>query len=109
MATSNFHSGLRGFLFRSNPVPMFLYDGGSLRIIVANEAARSKYGYSSMEFRSITIRDLHPCCAAPASVSAIPGAHDAESGSLWTHVTKAGKLFSSFVLLPSSIAAAISV
>jgi PAS domain S-box-containing protein len=73
---------------------MFLYDGGSLRIIVANEAARSKYGYSSMEFRSITIRDLHPCCAAPASVSAIPGAHDAESGSLWTHVTKAGKLFS---------------
>jgi PAS domain S-box-containing protein len=73
---------------------MFLYDGASLRIVVSNMAARSRYGYSSMEFRSLTIRDLHPCGAAPASVSAIPGAHDKESGSLWTHVTKSGKLFS---------------
>jgi len=73
---------------------MFLYDGASLRIVVANEAARSRYGYSSMEFRSITIRDLHPCGTAPASASALPGVHDTESGSLCTHVTKSGKLFS---------------
>lgn len=40
---------------------MFLYDEGSLRIVAANEASLSKYGYTSREFRSMTICDLRPC------------------------------------------------
>ena len=71
---------------------MFLYDGGTQRIVVANEAARTRYGYSSAEFRSMTVRDLHPCGASPASQT--PSAHEDEISSLWTHVTSSGRLFS---------------
>lgn len=73
---------------------MFLYDGGSLRIVAANEASLSKYGYTFREFRSMTVRDLHPCGDAPDTAS--PGA---PSCSLWTHVTRTGKLFSVEVCL----------
>ena len=39
---------------------MFLYDSDSLRILGANDAALSRYGYSNSEFRRMTIRDLRP-------------------------------------------------
>lgn len=91
--TANAHSGLCGFLFRSNPVPMFLYDGQSLRIVEANDAACDKYGYTQREFHSMTVRDLRSRGDAPALDSALHVDRDTPSRSLWTHVTKAGTPF----------------
>ncbi len=99
MANSSLHSGLSNFLFRSNPVPMFLYDSGSLRIVAVNEAARSKYGYTLREFRAMPISDLHPCGDAPTIDGALLDGAEARSSLLWTHVTKSGRLFSVEVCL----------
>jgi PAS domain S-box-containing protein len=93
MVTPSFHSDLRKFLFRGNPVPMFLYDGRSLRIRGANDAAIAKYGYTCKEFRAMTVRDLRPCSYAPALDTALLLDLEAPSRSLWTHSTKAGKTF----------------
>jgi PAS domain S-box-containing protein len=93
MGTSTFHNDLRNFLFRSNPVPMFLYDGTSLSILGANDAANAKYGYSLREFHSMTIRDLRPSGNEPALGTAIHIDHDTPSHSLWTHINKAGLIF----------------
>jgi two-component system, cell cycle sensor histidine kinase and response regulator CckA len=86
MANASFHVDLRNFLYRGNPVPMFLYDGDSLRILEANDAAIAKYGYSRREFRAMTLRNLRPGGSAPAPETP----HEASSR---THSTKAGKLF----------------
>jgi PAS domain S-box-containing protein len=93
MTTASFDSGLRSFLFRSNTVPMFLYDGRSLRIREANDAALAKYGYSCKEFRSMTIRDLYPYGDAHVLDDALLPGPEAPSHSLRTHSTKAGKSF----------------
>ncbi len=90
MATSSLR--LYNFLYHRSPVPMFLYDCNSLRIRAANEAARSKYGYSVRELRSMTVRDLHPCGDAPAPDGESPSGADAPSSSLWTHITSRGTL-----------------
>ncbi len=90
MATST--SDLRDLLFRSNPIPMFLFEADSLRICSANDAALEKYGYSYSEFRSMTVRDL-----CPRSQMSPSDLHlDAETPAValcCTHATKAGSPF----------------
>jgi PAS domain S-box-containing protein len=93
MASQSFHCDLRDFLYRSNPVPMFLFDGRSLRILGANDAAIAKYGYSCKEFRAMTIRDLRPCSYAPSLDTALLLDLESPSHSLWTHSTRAGRTF----------------
>jgi PAS domain S-box-containing protein len=92
MATTS--SDARKLLFRSNPIPMFLYDGGSLRICGANDAALTSYGYTCGELRSMTVCDLDPSGQEPTLDRAL---HlDSESPALslcCTHAAKDGKLF----------------
>ena len=47
-------------LFESNPLPMWVYDRGSLRIQMVNDAAVEFYGWSRDEFLTMTIRDIRP-------------------------------------------------
>ncbi|GEM_PF-113507 len=47
-------------LFKSNPLPMWLYDLETLRYLAVNETAIQNYGYSLEEFLAMTIKDLHP-------------------------------------------------
>jgi diguanylate cyclase (GGDEF)-like protein/PAS domain S-box-containing protein len=47
-------------LFESNPLPMWLHDPESLRIVSANDAAVEQYGYSHERFQTMTLSDLHP-------------------------------------------------
>src|SRR5256886_1252778 len=47
-------------LFETNPEPMFVYDFETLRILAANEAAITRYGYSEAQFLALTIRDIRP-------------------------------------------------
>jgi two-component system cell cycle sensor histidine kinase/response regulator CckA len=89
MATAG--ADIRNLLFRSNPIPMFLYDGGSQRIRAANDAAIARYGYTCREFRSLTIHGL--CACENDSGLGTRLHHEPPSHSLRTHSTKAGKHF----------------
>jgi PAS domain S-box-containing protein len=47
-------------LFEVNPLPMWVFDLGTLRFMAVNEAAIAKYGYSREEFLSMSIEDIRP-------------------------------------------------
>jgi two-component system, cell cycle sensor histidine kinase and response regulator CckA len=46
--------------FLESPLPMWVFDLASLRILDANDAAVRQYGYSREELTSFTLRDLRP-------------------------------------------------
>ncbi len=45
-------------LFRDAPLPMWVYDRTSLRVLDVNAAALETYGYTRDEFLTLTLRDL---------------------------------------------------
>lgn len=47
-------------LFDLNPIPLFVYDQDTYRFLEVNEAAVQEYGYTSEEFRKMTILDIRP-------------------------------------------------
>ncbi|MEN9457985.1 MAG: hypothetical protein RL135_559, partial [Bacteroidota bacterium] len=47
-------------LFHLSPLPMWVFDNKSLRIIDVNDSAIEHYGYNLEEFKALTIRDLRP-------------------------------------------------
>ena len=47
-------------LFHLNPLPIWVYDIDTLRILDVNEPAIKHFGYSRKEFLSLTIKDLRP-------------------------------------------------
>lgn len=78
------------WLFERNPQPMYVYEVGSLRILDANEAAISHYGYNAAEFRALTIEDLY-------QPDDLPALHDdlddlAPGARVWQHRRKDGSL-----------------
>jgi PAS domain S-box-containing protein len=46
--------------FERNPLPMWVYDTQTLRLLTVNDAAIEHYGYSRDEFLALTIRDIRP-------------------------------------------------
>src|SRR5450830_1048959 len=46
-------------LFERNPLPMWVYDVQTLRMLAVNEAALAQYGYSQQDFVGLTLLDLH--------------------------------------------------
>lgn len=46
-------------LFERNPLPMWIYDVKTLRMLAVNAAALAQYGYSKQEFVGLTLLDLH--------------------------------------------------
>ncbi|MEO8118903.1 MAG: PAS domain S-box protein, partial [Rhodoferax sp.] len=46
-------------LFERNPLPMWVYDVKTLRMLAVNQAALAHYGYSEQEFVGLTLLDLH--------------------------------------------------
>ena len=46
-------------LFEKNPLPMWVYDAHTLRLLAANEAALDCYGYDEHEWANLTVLDLH--------------------------------------------------
>lgn len=47
-------------LFQSTPLPCWIYEPGTMRILEVNDAALEHYGYTEKEFLQITVFDLHP-------------------------------------------------
>lgn len=46
-------------LFERNPLPMWVYDVKTLRLLAVNAATVAEYGYSKQEFVGLTLLDLH--------------------------------------------------
>jgi PAS domain S-box-containing protein len=46
------------FFFESSPIPTFVFDVATERILTANAAALELYGYTSEEFSTLTVDDL---------------------------------------------------
>lgn len=47
-------------LFDSNPVPLYVFDSETFRILSANKAAREKYGYTEQEFLELSANAIRP-------------------------------------------------
>ena len=47
-------------VFRGSPLPMWVYDIQSLRMLAVNSAALTLYGYSRPVFLTLSLADLHP-------------------------------------------------
>ena len=80
-------------LFNGTPIPMWLYDTETLRIVAVNDAAVTRYGYSRSEFHALTIDDLQPTDAVPIPRTELdqPLASHHEDG-LWRHRIKDGTI-----------------
>lgn len=82
------------YLFINNPNPLWIYDRSSLKFLAVNNAAISKYGYSSEEFLSMTIKDIRP----PEDVSELLRHVKAVTSSFsnpkraWRHLKKNGEI-----------------
>ena len=48
------------YLFKQNPLPMLIYELGSLQILAVNDAFVSRYGYSEAEAARLYLYDLYP-------------------------------------------------
>jgi len=81
-------------LFESNPLPMWVYDIGTLSFIEVNEAAIAHYGYGREEFLSMTIADIRPAGDRPALLEAVAEASIQPIGttSVWKHRKKDGSI-----------------
>jgi len=53
-------------LFEHSPLPMFVYDRATLRILAVSDAAIASYDYSREELLALTLRDLTPEEELPA-------------------------------------------
>ncbi|HTI58927.1 PAS domain S-box protein [Mucilaginibacter sp.] len=47
-------------VFQSSPLPMWIYDPDTLKILEVNETAINKYGYSKAEFLNRSLLDIRP-------------------------------------------------
>lgn len=65
-------------MFRQNPIPNWIYNRRTLKILDVNEAAIAHYGYSKEEFLQLKITDLRPVEEMPKLFSAIDKWKDAE-------------------------------
>ena len=48
------------YLFEQNPVPMLIYELGSLAMLAVNDAFTAHYGYSKTEALALRLTDLYP-------------------------------------------------
>ena len=80
-------------LFETNPMPSWVFDRETLRILAVNDEAVRRYGYSREEFLGLTIADVQPHEDVPAlleSLRTIPeGFHKAGT---WRHRKKDGTI-----------------
>ncbi|HAR24027.1 MAG TPA: GGDEF domain-containing protein, partial [Bradyrhizobium sp.] len=47
-------------LFENNPMPMWVFDAGTMEFLSVNDAAVQHYGYSRERFLGMTLREIWP-------------------------------------------------
>ncbi|MBC7973831.1 MAG: response regulator, partial [Myxococcales bacterium] len=77
-------------LFEGSPLPMWVYDRDSLRILTVNEAAIQRYGYTRDELLALVLADLWP----PEDHAKLRDdlARHVDDPTIWRNVTKAGEV-----------------
>ncbi len=79
-------------LFHDNPLPMWIYETKTMRILEVNQAAEMQYGYSREEFLQMTLKDIRPredWVKLRKAVRTSPPTY-LYSGT-WQHLTKSGE------------------
>jgi two-component system cell cycle sensor histidine kinase/response regulator CckA len=80
-------------LFEHSPLPKFLYDQETLRILAVNNAAVIHYGYSREEFLQLTLEDIRPPeDVAPFRARIAVTAIGTSRRGMWRHRKKDGGL-----------------
>lgn len=80
--------------FSEHPVPMWVYEWGSLQFLAVNEAAVMKYGFSDEEFLSMTLRDIRDPDTIPEMMDDVKRTDTAITyRGIWQHRRKSGELF----------------
>ena len=81
------------FLFEASPLPLWIYDLASLRILDVNEVACAKYGWTREQFLAMTLRELRPAqdvAALEESVRTQPA--QVFNAGFWRHRLADGRL-----------------
>jgi len=83
--------------FDANPLPMWIYDLGTLSFLEINNAAIAHYGYGREEFLGMTIADIRPNDDKPALLAAVARAGRCavdriENATSWRHLKKDGSM-----------------
>jgi hypothetical protein len=82
-------------LFENNPLPMWVLDEGTLRVLAVNEAALKHYGYAREEFLQMEMRHLHPVDETPRFLKRMDEmrAGIASMGpTVWHHRVRSGQI-----------------
>jgi two-component system, cell cycle sensor histidine kinase and response regulator CckA len=79
-------------LFENSPLPKWLYDVDTLRILAVNDAMVRTYGYTRDELLKMTIMDIRPTSTLPKVTEALRTHLAAGDGSVgvWCHRRKDG-------------------
>ena len=54
------HEASFRLMFEGNPIPMWVYEHGTMRFIAVNDAAIRQYGYTREQFLTMTLLDVRP-------------------------------------------------
>ncbi|MDI6803729.1 MAG: PAS domain S-box protein [Bacteroidota bacterium] len=79
--------------FKESPLPMFVYDVGTLKFLEVNDAALYHYGYSLEEFLQMTILDIRPAEDIPLILEHLKKIYrQIEKSGCWRHLKKDGSI-----------------
>jgi len=78
-------------LFATHPSPMWVYDPGSLRFLIVNNAALDLYGYSRQDYARMTVLDIRPEQERRRMLNAVQARTDMERAERWTHLKANGE------------------
>ena len=80
-----------GIFFADHPLPALVFERGTLRILEANRAACTLYGYSAEEFRRLTLADIRPPEDVPLLRQFVDGILPGPPPAFWRHRTRDGR------------------
>ncbi|MFL6592203.1 MAG: EAL domain-containing protein [Luteimonas sp.] len=79
------------FLFKTNPLPMWVFERESLRFLAVNDSMLANYGYTREELLAASMLDIRPPGDAEAvRATARLNAEERPQGHVWTHLRKDG-------------------
>jgi diguanylate cyclase (GGDEF)-like protein/PAS domain S-box-containing protein len=79
------------FLFKHNPLPMWVFDRETLEFLAINDAMLDTYGYSHGELINGSMLDIRPADdAAAVTAAAKLKSSERPQGRVWTHLRKDG-------------------
>ena len=85
------------FLFEYNPMPMLIYERGTLQMLAVNKASIRLYGYSYEEVLAMHLPDLYPEDEKTKIAALIPQLHGHANVGEWHHRKRDGALVTNLV------------